>query len=176
MALHLLARNREGGLGLAHALEQAMTHIQQCRRCRGLSEAQLCSLCAASDRDTQVICVVESPADVAAIENSGSYRGQYHVLGGHLSPLDGLGPEQLGIPALVQRVQQEGIGELILATNATVEGQATAHYLQEAVRHLPVRVSRIAQGVPSGGELEYIDSHTLRQALQHRQQLGGGPG
>jgi recombination protein RecR len=168
MALHLLSRNREGGLALAQALEQAMVGIRQCRECRSYAEAELCELCASGERDPQVLCVVESAADVAALENSGVYRGRYHVLGGRLSPLDGLGPEQLGIPALVERIRQQDIEELILATNATVEGQATAHYLQEAVRHLPVRVSRIAQGVPLGGELEYVDSHTLRQALQHR--------
>jgi recombination protein RecR len=111
---------------------------------------------------------VESPADVAAIEQSGSFRGRYFVLGGHLSPLDGIGPDEIGIPQLVARLGHEPIEELILATNATVEGQATAHYLQEVTRHLPVSITRIAQGVPQGGELEYVDSHTLSQALQYR--------
>lgn len=168
MALQLLSRNREGGLALAQALEQAMVHIQQCQHCRSYAETDVCALCQSDERDAQVLCVVESAADVAAIENSGVFRGRYFVLGGRLSPLDGLGPEQLGIPVLLNRIADEGVRELIIATNATVEGQATAHYLQEAVRHLPVQVSRIAQGVPLGGELEYVDSHTLRQALQHR--------
>lgn len=170
MALHLLARNRHGALDLAHALNHAMHHIKQCAMCRSLSEQEICLICASDERDQHTLCVVESPADVLAIEQSGSFKGRYFVLGGHLSPLDGIGPEEIGIPLLLTRLQREEIQELILATNATVEGQATAHYLLEATKQLPIRVSRIAQGVPQGGELEYVDSHTLSQALQFRLQ------
>ncbi len=168
MALHLLSRNRQGALALAQALEAAMHGIEQCTHCRSFSDDAVCHICSSPQRDGRVLCVVESPADVMAIEQSGSFQGRYFVLGGHLSPLDGIGADQLGIPLLVSRLSQEPIEEVILATNATVEGQATAHYIQEVTRHLPIRMSRIAQGVPQGGELEYVDSHTLSQALQYR--------
>lgn len=168
MALHLLARNRYGALDLANALTNAMQHIQQCSLCRSLSETEVCDICSSVERDSQLLCVVESPADVLAIEQSGSFKGRYFVLGGHLSPLDGIGPEEIGIPLLLNRLQGEQVTEVILATNATVEGQATAHYLLEATRHFTLKVTRIAQGVPQGGELEYVDSHTLSQALQYR--------
>ncbi len=168
MALHLLARNRHGALDLAHALNNAMHQIQQCSICRSLAENEVCDICASNERDADLLCVVESPADVLAIEQSASFKGRYFVLGGHLSPLDGIGPEEIGIPLLLSRLQREEIAEVILATNATVEGQATAHYLLEATKHLPLKITRIAQGVPQGGELEYVDSHTLSQALQFR--------
>ena len=168
MALHLLSRNRSGALELAHALSQAMQHVRQCTVCRSLSDDDVCGICLSSQRDARLLCVVESPADVAAIEHSGSFKGRYFVLGGHLSPLDGIGPDDIGIPQLLNRLAQEPIEEMILATNATVEGQATAHYLQEITRQMPLRITRIAQGVPQGGELEYVDSHTLSQALQYR--------
>jgi len=176
IALQLLARNRVGAQALAHALNDAVLHIQHCTVCRSLAESEVCDICLSGQRDQSVLCVVESPADVAAIEQSGSFRGRYFVLGGHLSPLDGIGPDEIGIPLLLSRLQAEPIEELILATNATVEGQATAHYLQVAwqdrsehnQRGLPLKITRIAQGVPQGGELEYVDSHTLSQALQYR--------
>lgn len=168
MALHLLSRNRSGALELAHALEQAMQTVRQCTVCRSLSDEDVCNICQSKQRDERLLCVVESPADVAAIEHSGSFRGRYFVLGGHLSPLDGIGPDEIGVPQLLARLNHEPIEEVVLATNATVEGQATAHYLQEVTKHLPVRMTRIAQGVPQGGELEYVDSHTLSQALQYR--------
>jgi recombination protein RecR len=168
MALHLLSRNRYGALDLAQALSHAMHAIQSCTVCRSLSESDVCSICASAERDAHLLCVVESPADVIAIEQSSSFRGRYFVLGGHLSPLDGIGPEEIGIPLLLSRLANEEISEVILATNATVEGQATAHYIVEASKHLAVKVTRIAQGVPQGGELEYVDSHTLSQALQYR--------
>ena len=168
MALHLLARNRHGALDLAHALNHAMHSIQTCSVCRSLSENEICQICASSDRDQQALCVVESPADVMAIEQSGGFKGRYFVLGGHLSPLDGIGPDEIGIPLLLSRMKTEDIAEVILATNATVEGQATAHYIIEASKQLPIKVTRIAQGVPQGGELEYVDSHTLSQALKYR--------
>jgi recombination protein RecR len=171
MALHLIMKNREGAMGLAEALNQATTHIHQCSVCHSLTEEEVCNICLSTERDEQLLCVVESPADVLAIEQSGSYRGKYHVLGGHLSPLDGIGPEEIGIPYLIQRLQNGTIQEVILATNATVEGQATAHYLVEATKHLSVQMTRIAQGVPQGGELEYVDSHTLSQAVHNRMRM-----
>lgn len=168
MALHLLMRQRGGALELAQAIQDAITHIHECSVCHALTELEICEICQDTDREDTVLCVVESPADVFAIEHSGSFKGKYHVLHGHLSPLDGIGPDEVGIPHLIQRLSQGHVQEVILATNATVEGQATAHYLVEACRHLPIRITRIAQGVPQGGELEYVDSHTLHQALTHR--------
>lgn len=168
MALHLIMKNREGAVLLAHALNEASSYIHECQICHSLTEAECCDICVSTERDDQLLCVVESPADVMAIEQSGSFKGKYHVLGGHLSPLDGIGPEEIGIPKLLQRLAAGNIQEVILATNATVEGQATAHYLLEATKHMQLNMTRIAQGVPQGGELEYVDSHTLSQALHHR--------
>ncbi|CAG2156400.1 unnamed protein product [Oppiella nova] len=157
-------KNKEGAIGLAHALNEATSYIHECSVCHSLTENEVCDICCSNDRDDQLLCVVESPADVMAIEQSGSFRGKYHVLGGHLSPLD-------GIPYLVQRLTDGKITEVILATNATVEGQATAHYLVEATKHLSLQMTRIAQGVPQGGELEYVDSHTLSQAVHNRMRM-----
>ena len=171
MALHLIMKNKQGAVGLAHALNEATSYIHECSLCHSLTEDEVCNICLSSERDETLLCVVESPADVMAIEHSGSFRGKYHVLGGHLSPLDGIGPEEVGIPFLVQRLSDGQVKEVVLATNATVEGQATAHYLVEATRHLPLKMTRIAQGVPQGGELEYVDSHTLSQALHNRMQM-----
>mgnify|MGYP003415033231 FL=1 len=171
MALHLVMKNPEGANFLANALLEASSYIHRCQLCHSLTEDDVCQICASSERDEQLLCVVESPADVMAIEQSGSFRGKYHVLGGHLSPLDGIGPEEIGIPFLLQRLAQGTVQEVILATNATVEGQATAHYLVEATQHLPLHMTRIAQGVPQGGELEYVDSHTLSQAVHNRMRM-----
>ena len=171
MALHLIMKNKQGAMGLAHALNEATSYIHECSLCHSLTEDEVCNICLSSERDETLLCVVESPADVMAIEQSGSFRGKYHVLGGHLSPLDGIGPEEVGIPFLVQRLSDGQVKEVVLATNATVEGQATAHYLVEATRHLPLKMTRIEQGVPQGGELEYVDSHTLSQALHNRMQM-----
>ena len=171
MALHLIMKNKHGAIGLAEALNEATTYIHECAICHSLTEDEVCQICLSTERDEQLLCVVESPADVMAIEQSGSFRGKYHVLGGHLSPLDGIGPDEIGIPYLVQRLIDGKIKEVILATNATVEGQATAHYLVEATKHLPVHMTRIAQGVPQGGELEYVDSHTLSQAVHNRMKM-----
>lgn len=171
MALHLIMKNKQGAIGLAHALNEATSYIHECSICHSLTEAEICNICLSNERDDTLLCVVESPADVMAIEQSGSFRGKYHVLGGHLSPLDGIGPEEIGIPFLIQRLSLGHVQEVILATNATVEGQATAHYLVEASKHLPLRMTRIAQGVPQGGELEYVDSHTLSQAVHNRMQM-----
>ncbi|MGA8883288.1 MAG: recombination mediator RecR [Acinetobacter sp.] len=171
MALHLIMKNKQGAAGLAHALNEAVSYIHECSICRSLTEDEVCNICLSHERDEQILCLVESPADVMAIEQSGSFRGKYHVLGGHLSPLDGIGPDEIGIPYLLQRLSDGAVKEVILATNATVEGQATAHYIVEAAKHLPVQMTRIAQGVPQGGELEYVDSHTLSQAVHNRMRM-----
>ena len=168
MALHLLERERDAGLALAAALNEAIEKVGHCSQCRNFSEEELCIICADSRRDASMICVVESPADVVAIEQSGSFRGLYFVLMGHLSPIDGIGPGEIGLDILKQRVEEGGIEEIILATNPTVEGEATAYYLSELVRDEPVEVSRIAHGVPLGGELEYVDGSTLAHALSGR--------
>ena len=168
MALHLLERDREGGVSLAGALQAAMSGVGHCRQCRTLSEQETCRICSDARRDESMLCVVESPADVLAIEHSGSYRGRYFVLMGHLSPIDGIGPEEIGLHLLQTRVRESDIDEVILATNPTVEGEATAFYLTELLRAEGVRVSRIAHGVPLGGELEYVDGSTLAHALSDR--------
>lgn len=171
MALHLLERNRNGALKLANVLEEAMREVKHCEQCRTLTEKALCGICAAGSRDRSLLCVVENPIDVFAIEQSGSFRGLYFVLMGHLSPLDGIGPAELGIPLLLERVAGGEVKELIVATNPTVEGEATAHYIREALREQTVVVSRIAHGVPMGGELEYVDGNTLARALAGRRSL-----
>ena len=172
MAFALLERNREGGLQLGAALNAAMTKVGHCQQCRTFSETDLCHICADPARaEDGIICVVGSAADQLAIEQTGQFSGRYFVLQGYLSPLDGIGPEEIGIPYLVQRLNEGKVAEVILATNATVEGQATAHYLVEATKHLPVQMTRIAQGVPQGGELEYVDSHTLSQAVHNRMRM-----
>ena len=171
MALHLLERDRDAGLSLAVALSEAIEMVGHCCRCRNFSEEELCTICADSRRDGSTVCVVESPADVVAIEQSGSYRGLYFVLMGHLSPIDGIGPGEIGLDILKQRIVEEDIEELILATNPTVEGEATAYYLSDLVRGEPVKVSRIAHGVPLGGELEYVDGSTLAHALSGRRAM-----
>ena len=169
MAFHLLQDARPAARTLAQALEGALASVARCRRCRMLTEEELCSICAAPQRETSLLCAVESPADVVAIEQSGSYRGRYFVLMGHLSPLDGVGPEQLGIRELEAILEEGSIRELILATNPTVEGEATAHFLAELATRRGLRASRIAHGVPIGGELEYVDGGTLAHALTGRQ-------
>lgn len=169
MALNLLERQRPGGLRLARALEQALNQVDHCTVCRNLTEQPVCALCLDPGREDSQLCVVESPMDVLALEQSGGFRGRYHVLLGRLSPLDGIGPGELGLPQLIDRLRRSPqITELILATNPTVEGEATAHYLREATRGLALTVSRIAHGVPVGGELEFVDGSTLSHALSGR--------
>jgi recombination protein RecR len=172
MAFHLLEREREGGIRLAAALDVAMREVGNCTRCRTFSEEPVCSLCASASRDRQVLCVVESPSDLVAIEQATGYRGQYFVLLGRLSPLDGLGPEELGLEQLAQRLADGEIEEMIVATNPTVEGEATAHYLAQLARAAGVRPTRLAHGVPLGGELEFVDRGTLAHAFGSRQSLG----
>lgn len=171
MAFHLLERDREGALDLSRALATAVQTIGNCRRCRMLSDNELCPICANPQRDGGLICVVESPADVVAVEQSGGFRGRYFVLMGHLSPLDGIGPAELGISALEAILDEGAVRELILATNPTVEGDATAHFIGELATRRGVKASRIAHGVPVGGELEYVDGGTLAHALAGRQAL-----
>lgn len=171
MALHLLERDRLGAERLAERLLQAVEQVGHCRRCRNLSEDELCRLCASDQRDDALLCIVEMPADVLAIEQTGSYRGRYFVLMGHLSPIEGIGPEQLGIKQLLELVAEGQVEEVILATNPTVEGEATAHYITEHLQPYPVKVSRIAHGIPLGGELEYVDGGTLMHALSGRRAL-----
>jgi recombination protein RecR len=169
MAFYLLERDREGGFKLAQSLDQAMEKVGRCDRCRTLTEQPLCTICNDQKRDHKTICIVETPTDVLAFEQSASYRGLYFVLMGHLSPIDGIGPDEIGVSYLLEQVKENGIGEVILATNPTVEGEATAYYIIEQLKPLGVIVSRIAHGVPLGGELEYVDVGTLAHALSSRQ-------
>lgn len=171
MALHLLERDRVGAERLARSLHSAIEGVGRCRRCRTLTEQDECGICRNTRRDPSLLCVVETPADVLAIEQAGTYQGKYFVLLGHLSPIDGVGPEDIGINQLLQLLQQEPISEVILATNPTVEGEATAFYISERAKHLNVVVSRIAHGVPLGGELEFIDGGTLAHAFSSRRSL-----
>lgn len=170
MAFHLLERNRDGALRLAAALQAAVSGIRHCERCRMLTDAPLCDICSSPKRDAALLCVVETPADVYALEGATGFRGQYFVLMGRLSPLDGIGPKELGLEQLATRLGERSVGELIIATNPTVEGEATAHYLGELARQHGIRATRIAHGVPIGGELEYIDSSTLSHAFSGRQE------
>jgi recombination protein RecR len=168
MALHLLERDREGAQRLAGALSEAAERIGRCQRCRNLAEDALCEICADPKRDAATVCVVETPADVLAVEATSSFNGHYHVLMGHLSPIDGIGPEEIGLDAFYERVVADGVEEVILATNPTVEGEATAYYLIDLLTPAGIRVSRIAHGVPLGGELEFVDGTTLAHAFSGR--------
>jgi len=171
MAFHLLEHDREGAARLASSLNEAVEHVGHCQQCRTLSEAEICPLCANPGRDRSQLCVVESPADVRAIEQATQYQGRYFVLMGHLSPLDGIGPAELGLDQLEARFNEGNINEVILATNPTVEGEATAHYISEMARAHQITSTRIAHGVPIGGELEYVDGGTLSHAFLGRRQL-----
>lgn len=171
MALHLLERNRAGAVRLSQALAEADAHVGQCRLCRTLCEGDSCLICANPNRDSTLLCVVEGPSDVLAFEQAGGFAGRYFVLMGRLSPIDGVGPAEIGIDQLLARIEQEQVTEVILATNATVEGEATAHYIAEALRDSTVEVSRIAHGVPLGGELEFVDGGTLAHALTGRRRI-----
>ena len=167
-ALHLLQYNRPGALALASALSDAVEKVRRCGTCRTLTESPQCSICANPRRDGSVLCIVESPSDIVAIEQAGSFSGRYYVLHGRLSPIDGIGPEELGLFGLPDLVTASSIREVILATNPTVEGEATAHFIKESLRGTGATVTRIAHGVPIGGELEYIDGGTIAHALQGR--------
>lgn len=168
MALHLLERNREGGLQLASVLVDALEKIGRCKRCRDLTESEICGICSNAGRDQSLLCVVESPVDVLAIEQATAYKGHYFVLLGRLSPLDGIGPAELGLDQLAERLEKDTPVEMIIATNPTVEGEATSYYLQRMAKKHHIRVTRIAHGVPLGSELEYTDQSTLAHAFGSR--------
>jgi recombination protein RecR len=171
IAFHLLERDRGGAEQMSVALAEAMKGIGHCSNCRMFTENELCNICSAAGRDQSLLCVVESPADVMAVEDATGYRGFYFVLMGHLSPLDGIGPEELGISSLETRLERGKVNELIIATNPTVEGDATAHYLADLAGRFKIQASRIAHGVPLGGELEYVDGGTLSHAFFGRRAL-----
>jgi recombination protein RecR len=170
MAFHLLERDREGAKMLAQSLTNAVERVIQCRRCNNFGESELCGICSSSRRDVTLLCVVESPADLVSLDQAGVYNGMYFVLMGRLSPLDGIGPEELGMDRLEALLDQGEIKEVVLATNLTVEGEATAHYITDLVRRRNIRATRIAYGVPVGGELEYTDRSTLARALSGRRE------
>ncbi len=171
MAFHLLERDREGGRKLARVLDEAMERVGHCNMCRTLTEAELCRLCSNPKRDPATLCVVETPADVMAVEQAAGYRGLYFVLNGRLSPIDGVGPRELGLDLLERRLADGKVEEVILATNTTVEGEATAHYISEMAHASKVRVTRIAYGIPLGGELGYVDGGTLSHAIAGRREM-----
>jgi len=171
VAFHLLDKDRDGAAVLVESLQSALDGIGQCERCRMFAEAALCPICADAKRDVSTVCVVETPADVVAIDETGGYRGRYFVLMGRLSPLDGIGPDQLGIELLRRQLEDEQVRELILATSATVEGEATSAYLAGIASQHGIRATRIAHGVPMGGELEYVDSSTLSLAIAARTEM-----
>ncbi len=171
MAYHVLERDREGGQRLADALASGIERIGHCARCRDFSEAEICGICASASRDAHLLCAVESPADRLVIEQATGFRGYYFILQGRLSPLDGIGPRELGLEKLSARFAEGDVQELIIATNPTVEGEATAHYLAQLARQYHVRPSRLAHGVPLGGELEYVDRGTLSHAFGSRSEM-----
>jgi len=171
MAYHVLEREREGGKRLAEVLAKAIERIGHCAQCRDFSETEICAVCANGSRERQQLCAVESPADRLAIEHATGYRGVYFVLQGRLSPLDGVGPRELGLDQLEARMKEGEVTELIIATSATVEGEATAHYLAQLARAHKVRPSRLSQGLPLGGELEYVDRGTLSHAFGTRSEV-----
>ncbi len=169
MAYYLLERDRLGAENLSIILAKAVKEVGHCEQCRSLSEQKLCDICISPNRDRTMLCIVESPSDVQVIEQSTDYKGLFFVLMGHLSPLDGIGPEEIGLELLANRLDQGEVKEVVLATNFTVEGEATAHYISEMVNSRNITASRIAHGVPVGGELEYVNSTTLSRAFSGRQ-------
>ncbi len=172
MAFYLLQRNRQGGVQLSQALEQAMSEVGHCQKCRTFTEQAVCVICLNPRRqENGQICVVESPADISAIEATGQYSGRYFVLMGHLSPLDGIGPMEIGLDLLAEKLSTEAVTELILATNPTIEGEATAHYISGLCEQYDIVATRIAHGVPMGGELELVDGTTLSHSLVGRHRL-----
>ena len=173
MALHLLQHDREGAVRLARALEHAAQSIRHCERCNTFTEDALCALCRSGKRDAALLCVVETPADLMMVEQTQAYSGLYYVLMGRLSPLDGIGPKEIRLEQLLKRATDGVVKEVVLATNFTNEGEATAHYIGELLVARGLKVSRLARGVPVGGELEYVDSGTLAQALRDRRSLPG---
>lgn len=171
MAYYLLQRDRKGANGLAIALDNALQVVDHCKLCNTFSEQPVCPLCAADNRDKSLLCVVEMPTDLLMLENTRAYTGLYFVLMGRLSPLDGIGPKEIHLDKLIKRAQDGIVQEVILATNYTVEGDATAHYISELLRTRGIKTSRIARGMPMGGEIEYVDSGTLAQAMMERRSI-----
>ncbi|MEM9100692.1 MAG: recombination mediator RecR [Pseudomonadota bacterium] len=167
----LLERDRQGGYQLSEALLRAMDAVKQCQICRSYTDHEICWICSDESREKDTLCVVESPLDLLALEATAAYRGQYFVLHGFLSPLDGIGPDELGLPLLQQRLEEKSIRELVLATNTTIEGEATAHYISDMADGLVVEITRLASGIPMGGELEYIDGSTLAKSFLGRQKM-----
>lgn len=168
MVFHLLQHQRQRGLELASCLEQAMNNIGHCQRCNNYTELAVCQLCSSPERDRSLLCVVSNPADIAAIEQSHAFLGLYFVLMGKISPLDGLGPEEIGLPKLKALLYKEPIKEVVLALNPSVEGQTTVHFIQQFIKKDTIHLSQLAHGIPSGGELEFLDSHTISSALRNR--------
>jgi recombination protein RecR len=171
MAFYLLQRNREGAKRLAETLLESLNRVTRCKNCRNLTDQMICSICSNQGRDQSIVCIVETPADVWAVDQAAVFGGVFFVLHGHLSPLDGIGPDELGLDLLEQRLENKQIKEIILATNSTVEGEATAQLISEIAKKCDVQASRIAHGVPMGGELEYIDSSTLTHAFKGRKPI-----
>ncbi len=171
MAYYLLQRDRNGANNLAHALDNALQVVDHCKLCNTFSERSICPLCESTQRDNSILCVVEMPTDLMMLENTHAYSGMYFVLMGRLSPLDGVGPKEIHLDKLIKRAQDGVVKEVILATNYTVEGDATAHYISELLRARGIKVSRIARGMPMGGEIEYVDSGTLAQAMLERKRI-----
>lgn len=171
MAFHLLERGRSGGTRLSQALSRAMEGVRRCENCQNFADTEICGICEKPERRNGTLCVVESPSDLLAIEQAGDYRGGYFVLMGHLSPIDGIGPQEIGIERLLARVEKEGVSELILATNPTVEGEATAHYIADRLADREILITRLAHGIPVGGELGYVDGFTLTHAFRGRKPL-----
>lgn len=171
MAYYLLQRDRKGASGLANALDTALQVVDHCKRCNTFSEQPICPLCSEANRDNTLLCVVEMPTDLLMLENTQAYNGLYFVLMGRLSPLDGVGPKEIHLDKLIKRAQDGVVQEVILATNYTVEGEATAHYISELLSARGIKTSRIARGMPMGGEIEYVDSGTLAQAMMERRSV-----
>jgi recombination protein RecR len=171
LAFYLLQRDREGGKQLINVLQQAYEHIRHCDLCRNFTENTLCTICASPKRDPSILCVVENPTDVIAIEQTAHFHGHYYVLFGHLSPLDGIGPADIGLDILEARIAKQQYSEIILATNPTVQGDTTAHFIAEMAKPFQIKITRIARGIPMGGELEYVDGSTLARALSGRTEL-----
>jgi recombination protein RecR len=171
MAFYLLERDREGAFSISEAIKSALSKVNHCQRCNNFSESDLCSICASKSRDNTLLCIAETPADVEAIEQASAFNGMYFVLMGHLSPLDGIGPDQLGISQMLELIQSGEVDEVILATNLTLEGEATADYIADLLHQQGVSVTRLARGVPVGGELEYMDAGTLTQAFSDRREI-----
>ncbi|MDP3704341.1 MAG: recombination mediator RecR [Legionellaceae bacterium] len=171
MVFHLLQHQRQRGLHLASCLEEAMRNVTHCVRCNNYTTQDLCFICNQNGRDSTILCVVESPTDVTAIEQSAAYRGGYYVLMGRISPLDGIGPNDIGLTRLQEHILKFGIQEVILALSPTVEGQTTIHFIQELLRPHEVRISQLAHGIPSGGELAFLDGNTIGSAVRNREIL-----